>query len=155
VGAGVLLLGPAGPFWPGKITHSLSPLVVAIAGAVIWLCRAAGRYLGLQYAGDAARYLSPRPENVGVRRAIRSAAIELLEGLHDDPSWRRYHRIIVVGHSLGSVIAYDALTHLWQRRHHPKPVYPRQGNETDPCLPAADSRDLQSAKWRDQRTMGV
>ena len=42
--------------------------------------------------------------------------IGLLKRLHEEED-RRYHRIIVVGHSLGSVIAYDALTHLWQSRH--------------------------------------
>src|ERR1700694_1678104 len=97
IAAVLVLLGPAGPLWPGKIIHSWSPLIVVIVGVLIWLCRQTGTYFGLQYAGDAARYLSPRPENVGVRRAIRSAAIELLEGLHDDLTWRRYHRIIVVG----------------------------------------------------------
>jgi hypothetical protein len=72
--------------------------------------------LALKYIGDAARYLSPFPENVGIRRAIRSAGLDLLRGLHVDPL-RRYERIIVVGHSLGSVIAYDVLTYLWQEMH--------------------------------------
>jgi hypothetical protein len=73
-------------------------------------------YFGIKYIGDAARYLSPFPENVGIRHAIRSAGLDLLRGLHLDPL-RRYERIIVVGHSLGSVIAYDVLTHLWQEMH--------------------------------------
>src|SRR5262249_57921075 len=108
---------------------------------------------------------SPRPENVGVRQAIRSAAVDLLEKLHDDPSWRRYHRIIVVGHSLGSVIAYDALTHLWQRRHHPKQTFPPPPdlNTDEPGEPAGTcgttatdrTRALQAAMWREQRAMGV
>lgn len=161
--AALLLLGTAGPLWLGKITHVWPPLIVVIAGALIWLCRQTGAHFGLQYAGDAARYLSPRPENVGIRRAIRSAAVELLEGLHDDLTWRRYHRIIVVGHSLGSVIAYDALTHLWQRRHHPpESVFPTQADPkleerlySKDSLAAADSRELQSAIWREQRTTGV
>jgi len=108
------LLGPSRPKSPSEWS-----LVGALTGLVILVCKSKGAYFGLQYAGDAARYLSPRPENVGVRQAIRSAAVDLLTGLHDDPTWRRYHRIILVGHSLGSVIGYDALTHLWQRRHHP------------------------------------
>jgi hypothetical protein len=75
-----------------------------------------GVKFGLKYVGDAARYLSPLPENVGVRHAIRSAGLDLLRRLHLDPL-RRYDRIIVVGHSLGSVIAYDVLTYLWQEMH--------------------------------------
>jgi hypothetical protein len=72
------------------------------------------KYFSLKYVGDAARYLSAFPENVSIRHAIRSAGLDLLRGLHQD---RRYERIIVVGHSLGSVIAYDVLTYLWQEMH--------------------------------------
>jgi hypothetical protein len=134
------------------------------AAILLAICRLTGTYFGLQYAGDAARYLSPWPENVAVRQAIRSAAIELLEKLHDDSSWRRYHRIVVVGHSLGSVIAYDALTHLWQRRHHAKATFPLpaqadavedyEQNRDIVATPAA-GRDLQAAVWREQRAMGI
>jgi hypothetical protein len=81
------------------------PLVVIFMGITLGL-RPILRKIGLGYVGDAARYLSPAPANVAVRQAIRSAAIDLLEGLHDDPTWRRYHRVILVGHSLGSVIGY-------------------------------------------------
>jgi len=56
-------------------------------------------------AGDAARYLSPDPPNIAARQAIRRQAVDLLEALHTDD----YDRIIVVGHSLGTVVAYDAL----------------------------------------------
>ena len=126
----------------------------AIGGALWTLCRSTGTYFGLQYAGDAARYLNRRPENVGVRRTIRAAAIELLEKLHDDPSWRRYHRIIVVGHSLGSVIAYDALTHLWQRRHNPKRTFPLPSH-WDAEDATEDYRTQQAAMWRRQRGIGV
>lgn len=60
--------------------------------------------------GDAARYLSPKPHNVEARQRIREAAISLLKAIH----WtREYDRVIVVGHSLGSVIAYDALNYAW------------------------------------------
>jgi hypothetical protein len=81
--------------------------------------------IGLHYVGDAARYLSPTPQNINARKNIRNAVIQLLTKLHEE-SPSRYERIIVVGHSLGSVIAYDALTHLWQMRHsrisQPKPM---------------------------------
>lgn len=59
--------------------------------------------------GDAARYLNPAPTNVGRRQQIRAKGVELIERLHD----AGYERIIVVGHSLGSVIGYDVLTHAW------------------------------------------
>lgn len=74
------------------------------------------RGFGLGLVGDAARYLSPTPQNINARKSIRNAVMQSLARLHDEQPMR-YGRIIVVGHSLGSVIAYDALTHLWQQRH--------------------------------------
>jgi len=57
--------------------------------------------------GDAARYLDASPKNVKRRQEIRNRGIALLKKLHRKKS---FDRIIVVGHSLGSVIAYDILT---------------------------------------------
>jgi hypothetical protein len=59
--------------------------------------------------GDAARYLDPAPTNIQRRHAIRSAGIKVIKALHDEG----YDRIVVAGHSLGSVIGYDMLTHAW------------------------------------------
>jgi len=57
--------------------------------------------------GDAARYLRPAPQNIQRRHEIRAEGVKLLHTLHE----RGYDRIIVVGHSLGSVIGYDILTY--------------------------------------------
>ncbi|VVN38880.1 hypothetical protein PS664_05284 [Pseudomonas fluorescens] len=72
------------------------------------------RYSALSYLGDAARYLSPNPQNVMVREQIRADGVELLRALHNKGD---YDRIIVVGHSLGSVIAYDIIGYLWHDYH--------------------------------------
>ncbi len=64
-------------------------------------------------AGDAARYLHVAPANIEIRRRIRETGISLLQKLHASGD---YDRIVVVGHSLGSVIGYDILTHLWPRQ---------------------------------------
>jgi hypothetical protein len=111
--------------------------IVGVAG--LWLLRAVVGSIGLHYIGDAARYLSPTPRNIGVRHAIRNAALELLRGLHDNPHHptQHYNRIVVVGHSLGSVIAYDALRYLWQEVHsYPgeKPAPSAGGRELPPDL---------------------
>ena len=75
----------------------------------------------LRSVGDASRYLSESPENVGEREEVRRGLMNLLEGLHEksEPVTGRplYERIVVVGHSLGSVIAYDAVTQLWASRN--------------------------------------
>ena len=64
------------------------------------------------YLGDAARYFRNSPGNVAVRREIRKQAVSTLASLHASG---QYDRIIVVAHSLGSVIAYDMLRTYFSR----------------------------------------
>jgi hypothetical protein len=59
---------------------------------------------------DVVRYLDTSPRSYEVRREIRNGIVELLRGLHDSG---RYQRIVIVAHSLGSYIAYDAISYLW------------------------------------------
>ncbi|WP_417310128.1 hypothetical protein [Devosia sp.] len=67
---------------------------------------------GLPVFGDAAVYLKAQVETVGPRARIRERGLKLLEGLHNSD---RYDRIIIVAHSLGTVLAYDLLQIFWQR----------------------------------------
>lgn len=64
------------------------------------------------YLGDAARYFRNSPANVAVRRQIRKEAVKTLDQLHRS---RDYDRIIVVAHSLGTVVAYDMLRAYYSR----------------------------------------
>jgi hypothetical protein len=68
---------------------------------------------------DVVRYLDTSPRSYAVRRDIRKGMVDLLLGLHnvghDAKPWRRYDRIVVVAHSLGAYIAYDAITYLWSQ----------------------------------------
>lgn len=91
------------------VSGILSLLVVPLAGLVI-----------RNIVGDAARYLHVAPANVQRRHEIRLAGVELLDELHG----RNYDRIIVVGHSLGSVIGYDMLTHAWPKYNRHTPAAP-------------------------------
>lgn len=86
----------------------LASALAALMGLVVWLAN----YQMVEVVGDAARYLDSSPANVGVRQAIRAECVRFLKELNDsdDPC---YSRIVLVGHSLGSVIAYDALRLLW------------------------------------------
>lgn len=88
----------------GKVASVLGGI-----GAGLWLV--ASGFL-VNVAGDAARYLHVAPGNIARRRVIREAGIQLLDRLHQNGD---YDRIIMVGHSLGSVVGYDILTHLWPR----------------------------------------
>jgi hypothetical protein len=64
--------------------------------------------------GDAARYLSRDPGDILRRQDIRAKGLELLESLHKS---QKYDRIILVCHSLGGVIGYDLVSHMWGRRN--------------------------------------
>jgi hypothetical protein len=79
------------------------------AGALICV-----QILFTKYVGDVARYIRAKPENISIRQAIREGGIDLLERIHQTGD---YDRIILVGHSLGSIIAYDLLNHLWARHN--------------------------------------
>lgn len=59
---------------------------------------------------DSARYFSNEPRNVAQRDKVRSKGVSLLDKLH---SSGKYDRIVVVAHSLGTVVAYDMLDHYW------------------------------------------
>lgn len=101
---------------PGEWPMALgSPcwLIVALAGLALFVLL--NWFFLLTVAGDAARYLRAAPSNIAVRRSIRSNGAEMLRRLHrqhwgDQP---KYDRIIVVAHSLGTVVAYDMLRAYW------------------------------------------
>lgn len=60
--------------------------------------------------GDVARYVKAWPPNVAKRHNIRQSGVDLLDRLIKSGD---YDRIVVVGHSLGSIIAYDILAMLF------------------------------------------
>ena len=68
--------------------------------------------VALDYAGDVARYLNPKTYNIEERSSIRREGINFLKKLHERTE-KKYEKIIVVGHSLGSVVAYDLVRLLW------------------------------------------
>ena len=70
--------------------------------------------------GDVARYVRAAPDTVEKREVVRNRGLALLNGLHDSGD---YDRIIVVGHSLGSILAYDLVQLLWAERA-PSPANP-------------------------------
>ncbi|MFZ1257526.1 MAG: hypothetical protein WAR77_14290 [Saprospiraceae bacterium] len=72
----------------------------------------------LQYLGDVVRYTIASPENIDTRDKIRKGALDLLRKLHDqksssNPNKAKYGRIVVVAHSLGSIVAYDVMASLF------------------------------------------
>jgi pimeloyl-ACP methyl ester carboxylesterase len=94
-------------------------LFLALLGALKLLPKWVLAAVALDFAGDAARYFDVNPKNVARRYDILRGGIGLLRKLHEerdeqgDEVMYRYGRIVLVGHSLGSVIAYDMLRHYW------------------------------------------
>ncbi|WP_338720933.1 hypothetical protein [Devosia sp. XK-2] len=82
----------------------------------------------LPYFGDAASYLSAQTETVQSRQGVRNRGLALLKALHEDPE---YDRVVVIAHSLGSVLAYDLLHIFWRE------VGPTKDNPPSPEALAA------------------
>ena len=89
-----------------------------VAGIPRWqlaVCAILGGYLTrrfIPYVGRVVRYTSAKPDNIAARQNIRQRGLTLLENLHRG----EYERIIVVGHSLGSILAYDLISYFWAAR---------------------------------------
>ena len=147
----------------GVFTQGLTigALVIVVIIAAVWF------YISRtidDLVADAARYLTPRPANIEARTAIRTQGLELLRALHRSGE---YERIVVVGHSLGSVIGYDILRMYWDEARKPDPdLYGDQPRVKQwakdcnlPCDPSPEQldafQDAQHALWREQRARGV
>jgi len=86
------------------------------AGILLPRVACALRPFFIGWVGDAARYLGSSPDNPIERQQIRAAGIDLLRRLHEDRDIEKqlvYDTIVLMGHSLGSVIAYDILQNYW------------------------------------------
>jgi len=94
----------------GPLAWLTSPKAWAFAGAA--LVGVGIHNVVVPTFGDVARYVRAAPDTIEKRQAVRDRGLELLDRLHKED----YRRIILVGHSLGSVIAYDILMLLWARR---------------------------------------
>ncbi|MEO1745041.1 MAG: hypothetical protein AAFR13_00775 [Pseudomonadota bacterium] len=82
----------------------------------------------LPYFGDVALYVRAAPETVAKRALVRERGLDLLRALHapvtrDDGNGADandehppYQRIVIVAHSLGTIVAYDILRHFWAER---------------------------------------
>lgn len=113
-----------------------SPWSVATASAVIGLYLIVNAAFLQSYLGDAARYFRGSPGNVAVRRAIRKEAVDTLERLHKSG---QYDRIVVVAHSLGTVVAYDMLRAYFSRIRDELPPVGQLG---------ADFAAIDAAPWQ-------
>ncbi|MER8824994.1 hypothetical protein NKH73_00390 [Mesorhizobium sp. M0938] len=92
--------------WQGYISWTTGTLVTILASVILWLV---DRF-GLPYFGDVAAYVRAEAATVEKRALVRERGLTLLRRLMMDDA---YDRIVLVSHSLGSIIAYDLLQILW------------------------------------------
>lgn len=129
-------------------------LLISIVGSVV------NGFL-VSTLGDAARYLDAAPDNIAVRQAIRESGVALLRRLHDEG---QYDRVVVVGHSLGSVIGYDIIRQYWlevYHRHGAPPVVDQtalasyEKQLAQPITDVERYRKAQRDVWREYRRLGL
>ena len=129
-----LAQGPIADLFPLRGRWGLIPCLVA---AATWLGAAVvnlgvRRFL-LQYAGDVAAYVSAHTVSKfsEVRAAIQARALEVFDAVYHarDDAGRgfAYPDVVVAGHSLGSLVAYDALDQLLVREGAEAPAAPAPG----------------------------
>lgn len=106
--------------WPNA-NETVAPASVTLwsvlrVGGIILMPIIAGSLLVLlvNYLGDVARYVTSSPSNIPIRQAIRKGGVELIESIVNSG---KYDRIVLVGHSLGTIISYDILIQLWARQN--------------------------------------
>ena len=80
------------------------------------------------YFGRVVRYTRAKPDNIAARKQIRERGLALLSELHK----KEYERIIVVGHSLGSILAYDLISYFWAE-HRPRVSSPPARTNSRRC----------------------
>lgn len=103
----------------------LPGVALAIAASlVLWVVD----HKVLPYFGDVAAYVQATPATVESRARVRERGLALLRALSDDD---RYDRIVLVSHSLGTMIAYDLLHILWAERRPRGLEWPRDRAVTD------------------------
>jgi hypothetical protein len=69
--------------------------------------------VGTSTFGRVVRYTRADPDNIAARAAVRERGLRLLRALHAGP---HYKRIVIVAHSLGTILAHDLLSYFWAER---------------------------------------
>ena len=92
--------------------HWLLAFVAAAFGA--WLHKIATATFG-----RVVRYTKADPSNIAARQAVRERGLKLLSALHEGT---HYKRIIIVSHSLGTMLAHDLLSYFWAQREAPRRI---------------------------------
>ncbi len=106
-----------GEIWKGRTLGGVGLDGLATWNWVILLAAGAGGSLlhsGVTKTfGRVVRYTVAKPDHIATRQAVRERGLLLLSALHEGGS---YERIIIVSHSLGTILALDLLSYFWAQR---------------------------------------
>jgi hypothetical protein len=105
----VVLAADAIKSYLGGCVSSHLVLVTVLLALALLLAAALATFL-VKFFGDVARYCLDTPGNIAARKEIRERGIDLVRKL---TASGQYQRIVLVGHSLGTIVAYDILSLLW------------------------------------------
>jgi hypothetical protein len=98
--------------WKGTRFDFLANWQWLLAATALGLTAVVHR-VGTSTFGRVVRYTRADPDNIAARAAVRDRGLRLLRALHEGPP---YKRIIIVAHSLGTILAHDLLSYLWAER---------------------------------------
>jgi hypothetical protein len=92
--------------------HWLLAFVAAASGAAL-------HKIATATFGRVVRYTKADPANIAARQAVRDRGLNLMNTLHES---NHYKRIIIVSHSLGTMLAHDLLSYCWALREAPRRI---------------------------------
>lgn len=117
---GVLALGAAlivlevVALWPGGGPEDHWPLRLLVTWTVVLLLSGAVRRFLVQYLGDVVVYVESHTVDrfADLRARIRECVTDRARAIYGATGPEAYASVVVVGHSLGSVVSYDVLNQL-------------------------------------------
>jgi hypothetical protein len=118
--------------WKGTRLAALVDWQWLLAAAAVAITAVVHR-MGTSTFGRVVRYTRANPDNIAARAAVRDRGLNLLRALHDGP---HYKRIVIVAHSLGTILAHDLLSYFWAERDAARTV--REGTAEFAALGAVE-----------------
>jgi hypothetical protein len=113
--AGTVLIGiEVTVLWPGTGPDNHWPLRLLVTWAVVLLLSEVVRRFLVQYLGDVVVYVESHTVDrfAELRARIRECVTERARAVYAAGGADKYEQVVIVGHSLGSVVSYDMLNQL-------------------------------------------
>jgi hypothetical protein len=113
--AGTVLIGiEVAVLWPGTGPDNHWPLRLLVTWVVVLLLSEVVRRFLVQYLGDVVVYVESHTVDrfADLRARIRECVTERARAVYAAGGADAYEQVVVVGHSLGSVVSYDMLNQL-------------------------------------------